>query len=290
MNLKSRFTQFSFILTVIVLCLTLTIPMAHGEGLPLTITEEEINLDSNDVFDLLNDNSYVGYDSDFIKSIQKALNKKLSKSDRIKADGIFGPATDLAIRKFQRKAGLTIDGIVGPKTLKALGLPDEGIYPRFAPNLLDAFNEGANDLAAHLNLNSCLLEVYKIDEEGWHLIRIMSCALGDQKNGNYTPAINKVLDGSGHSAISGKNGNREWAGDNAVRIKGGYFFHSILRHRKGNGNWTYDDNSALGHYVSHGCVRLSLEDSVWVKENFTEGTVLVIDERNWDLRNLVLSN
>lgn len=39
-------------------------------------------------------------------------------------DGIFGPKTAAAVRYFQRKNGLIVDGIVGPQTFKALGLPD----------------------------------------------------------------------------------------------------------------------------------------------------------------------
>ena len=35
-------------------------------------------------------------------------------------DGDLGALTDSAIREFQEANGLTIDGIVGPKTLKAL--------------------------------------------------------------------------------------------------------------------------------------------------------------------------
>lgn len=37
-------------------------------------------------------------------------------------DGIFGAATETAVRSFQRKNGLSVDGIVGPKTAAALGM------------------------------------------------------------------------------------------------------------------------------------------------------------------------
>lgn len=38
-------------------------------------------------------------------------------------DGIYGSATERAVRAFQRKNGLTADGKAGAQTLKALGLP-----------------------------------------------------------------------------------------------------------------------------------------------------------------------
>jgi peptidoglycan hydrolase-like protein with peptidoglycan-binding domain len=38
------------------------------------------------------------------------------------ADGIYGPQTRRAVRRFQRAHGLTVDGIAGPATLGALGI------------------------------------------------------------------------------------------------------------------------------------------------------------------------
>jgi lysozyme family protein len=38
------------------------------------------------------------------------------------ADGIVGPKTRRAVRRFQRAHGLVVDGIIGPQTLAALGV------------------------------------------------------------------------------------------------------------------------------------------------------------------------
>lgn len=38
-------------------------------------------------------------------------------------DGLFGRATELAVRRFQSMMGLTVDGIAGPATLNLIGVP-----------------------------------------------------------------------------------------------------------------------------------------------------------------------
>ncbi|MBC8571448.1 spore cortex-lytic enzyme [Oscillospiraceae bacterium NSJ-54] len=45
---------------------------------------------------------------------------------RIAVDGIYGAKTEEAVRAFQRQKGLSVDGIAGPNTLKALGLSSGG--------------------------------------------------------------------------------------------------------------------------------------------------------------------
>lgn len=43
-----------------------------------------------------------------------------------KVDGIYGQQTYEAVKYFQRKNGLTVDGIAGPKTLAAMGISSGG--------------------------------------------------------------------------------------------------------------------------------------------------------------------
>lgn len=52
-----------------------------------------------------------------VKALQRALG-----AAKLDADGIFGPATELALLRYQRDNGLTVDGIAGPATRSRLKL------------------------------------------------------------------------------------------------------------------------------------------------------------------------
>ena len=55
-----------------------------------------------------------------VKTVQEKLKRWGYYTGSV--DGIYGPATKKAVEYFQRKNGLTVDGIVGSKTYAALGM------------------------------------------------------------------------------------------------------------------------------------------------------------------------
>lgn len=75
-------------------------------------------------------NLSIGSRGGAVAEVQQALNTKGYWCGN--ADGIFGSKTYSAVNRFQRDAGLDVDGIVGPRTKKALGLRSSS--PASAPS------------------------------------------------------------------------------------------------------------------------------------------------------------
>ncbi|MEO6123743.1 MAG: peptidoglycan-binding domain-containing protein [Ilumatobacteraceae bacterium] len=63
------------------------------------------------------DNVKLGDTGEGVKIIQYTL---VANGSKIGVDGNFGPVTDAAVRDFQKSKGLTVDGVVGPKTWAAM--------------------------------------------------------------------------------------------------------------------------------------------------------------------------
>lgn len=57
-----------------------------------------------------------------VRIIQLLLNSFLKPSPHLKIDGHFGPATEKAVKSFQKSQSVSSDGRVGADTLIALGL------------------------------------------------------------------------------------------------------------------------------------------------------------------------
>jgi cell wall-associated NlpC family hydrolase len=56
--------------------------------------------------------------------------RRLQRAIGVAADGVFGPATERALKRWQRRHGLVADGIAGPQTRAALGLGSGPVLKR----------------------------------------------------------------------------------------------------------------------------------------------------------------
>lgn len=57
-----------------------------------------------------------------VEELQRKLNAHYPAYSKLTVDGKFGQATQNVVKEFQRRSGLTADGIVGPKTWAKLGM------------------------------------------------------------------------------------------------------------------------------------------------------------------------
>jgi peptidoglycan hydrolase-like protein with peptidoglycan-binding domain len=90
----------------------------------------------------------LGATGDAVRQLQRALRRTPNLG--IAVDGVFGPATETAVKEFQQGAGLVADGIVGPLTWAALpnGAPmptlSEGASGAVVRSLQQVLSNGAS--------------------------------------------------------------------------------------------------------------------------------------------------
>ena len=91
--------------------------------------------------------SRYGSRGDEVKKIQTKLKRWGYYNGSV--DGIYGSQTLAAVKSFQKKNGLTVDGIAGPKTLKAMGIMNSGNNSS-ASNSSSTSNSSDTNLLARL--------------------------------------------------------------------------------------------------------------------------------------------
>lgn len=118
------------------------------------------------------------------------------------------------------------------------------------------------------NTSSNMVYVFEGKNKEWKLIRAMVCTDGAPA----TPTIKGTFAINGRGPLLISPGNSNVRAKYKTRIYGGYYFHSILYNAK---DQVID--SRLGQSLSHGCIRLSLENAKWVYDNIKDGTGVFIN-------------
>lgn len=80
----------------------------------------------------------IGATGDLVEALQRTLKAKLSPPSTISVDGDFGPATEGAVKAFQKQEKLEVTGVVDAATWKALGPLVDQEKPLPAPEIVNS--------------------------------------------------------------------------------------------------------------------------------------------------------
>lgn len=127
--------------------------------------------------------------------------------------------------------------------------------------------QSSSNYLLYVDTSSQLTHIYKGSSNNWKLFKSLKCSTG--KEGSETPSGVYTIKNRDTWFFSKKfnQGGKYW-----VQFDGDYLFHSIpfAEDQKTIVDYT------LGEPVSHGCIRLSLEDSKWLYDNIPTDTKLII--------------
>ena len=252
-----------------------------GTNLPLV--EKVVEVSTLDTVLRLGDNG------DKVKYIQHRLNEYGYK---VEEDGLFKALTYDAILNFQYRCRLDIDGIVGLKTLEKLALPpkenkqfnteisvpsnSKSTTSTIALNnykSIDEIETSINSLKVtsdtnyyiNVDLSNQRVNIFTKSEEKWILDRSFICSSGKAS----TPTV------KGNFTIQDK-GPMFRAGSNTIcnyytRFYGNYLFHTVLLDNNEN-----IQDGRLGTPLSHGCIRLAIDDAKYIYTTIPYGTSVSI--------------
>lgn len=221
-----------------------------------------------------------------VKEFQQKLNKFGYK---LIEDGNFGASTYCAVLDFQMRNKITQDGIAGKLTLEKLNKAptEETMYkPLVVQNPLPGAPVQNNDLEKYVNSKSFpshtayfiwldiahqKVNIFNGSNNNWHLIKSMICSSGKASTptvkGTFT-AGNKGLYFLTDYTIGGNT--VEATCKYYTQITSNYLFHSVIY----NSNGSKIIDGTLGVPVSHGCVRLSIDNAKYIYDNIPAGTAI----------------
>jgi lipoprotein-anchoring transpeptidase ErfK/SrfK len=208
-----------------------------------------------------------------IKAIQQKLNKYGYK---LVTDGIFGIKTHKAVLNFQKLNGLTVSGVVDAGTQRKLGIEPKAST---SPAATDVDLKTKEEIENYINnqsfpsstsyfiwidLKKQNVRIFSGSNNNWKLEKSMLCSTGKAT----TPTIkgNYSVGSKGSYFIADGGARCKYY----TQINGNYLFHSVLYNNSG----TRIIDGTLGVPVSHGCVRLAVENAKYIYDNIPKGTAI----------------
>lgn len=146
--------------------------------------------------------------------------------------------------------------------------PLKEYYKKLNEDTINQFdiNSNTNHLV-FVNISEQKTYIYEGEKNNWNLEKTLICSTGIE--GKETPVGEFTVQDRASWFFSPKYGQ---GGKYYVQFMGNYLFHSI----------PFDENrdtvldETLGTPSSHGCIRLSVEDSKWMYDNIKNGTKIII--------------
>ena len=178
------------------------------------------------------------------------------------ADGSFGDNTELALKYFQRKHGLSESGVADKQTQELL----------FSATAMQA-EEYVFPYKIIVDISDQRVYIGAWNGEQYHdLVKKMKCSTGKDR----TPTPTGTYQSQGKAGdewyyFKEFNCYAKWA----TRIVGGILFHSITFNSRKRPSGSV---KTLGRKASHGCIRLSIDDAKWIYDNCPTGTTVVIQD------------
>lgn len=117
------------------------------------------------------------------------------------------------------------------------------------------------------DLKNKLTYIFEKGNNGlWNLLFKWDCTIGKPS----TPTIKGTFYVSGRKPYFGSD---TYSVKYATRIRGSYYYHSILFNSEG----TEIIDDRLGMALSHGCIRLAVENAQWIYDNVLDTTTIIIN-------------
>jgi Uncharacterized protein conserved in bacteria len=219
----------------------------------------------------------LGSSGDTVIKIQEDL-KKLGYD--IDTDGNFGKGTKNAVVDFQTRTGLDADGEVGDTTMSKLDEPPTDQTKYFPIDYTNFNSETKEGKEAFMNINTFYsstpyfiianlekreVNIFQGTNKQWVLANTYQCDVGKPSTPTITGRYRTNLKGKSFGADEG------FECKYFTQIHGNYLFHSILFNTDGS-----VQDGRLGLAISHGCIRLALENAKWIYDNIPKDTQVII--------------